>query len=59
LNLLSFGAEEEEQEKDLEASNINTKIKSSHDLLTEDVHLSNKVSVDLEMNNVIILLNTF
>ncbi|KAG4097927.1 peptidyl-prolyl isomerase cwc27 [Neocallimastix lanati (nom. inval.)] len=51
LNLLSFGAEEEEQEKDLEASNINTKIKSSHDLLTEDVHLSNKVSVDLEMNN--------
>lgn len=48
LNLLSFGAEEEEHEKDLASSKINTKIKSSHDLLTEDEHLSTEVSVDLE-----------
>jgi len=48
LNLLSFGAEEEEHERDLEKSKINTKIKSSHDLLTEDEHLSTKLSVDLE-----------
>jgi len=53
LNLLSFGAEEEEHEKDLEASKINTKIKSSHDLLTEDTHLSNKVSVDLEKEKIV------
>lgn len=48
LNLLSFGAEEEELEENLKESKINTKIKSSHDLLTEDVHLSSKVSIDLE-----------
>jgi len=52
LNLLSFGAEEEEHEKDLENSKISTKIKSSHDLLTEDEHLSNQLSVDLEKEKI-------
>jgi len=36
----------------LENSKISTKIKSSHDLLTEDEHLSNQLSVDLEKEKI-------